>query len=425
MHLSKVKEIWKSDFFKNSITLIGGSSIAQIIPIIVTPILSRIYSPADYGKIGLFTSISTLIGLISTLQYSNAFLLPKHDEDFYSLVKLSLTNVLKISLATLILLLIFSALIIKILNAESIKNELILLPLSILMIGVSSTLSAFATRIKAFKVIAFNRMAAAIMNFIISLSFGLIFRNWIGLLLGYLTNQFVNSLVLIFSMLRTTPRSVVKLILFAKTEKVRQEYKNFPKYSLPTDFLNNFTYQMPVFILNKFAGANVVGMYNICNRILALPISFIATSISEVFKQKASETFLSSGSCRNLYVKTRRTLLLLSIVPFLILFIWAPDLFSFFLGSKWREAGEYARILSPLYFLRFINSPLSFIIYLYRQLKLDLAMTIYLNVTNLIILISTLYFFPINSSLLCFSINYSLVYIFMLNYTNKLSKRTV
>jgi O-antigen/teichoic acid export membrane protein len=125
------------------------------------------------------------------------------------------------------------------------------------------------------------------------------------------------------------------------------------------------------------------------------------------------------------YVKTRKSLFFLSMFPFIILIIWAPDLFSFFLGEKWREAGVYARLLSPLYLLRFINFPLSFIIYLYRQLKIDLAMTLYLNITNLIILISTLYFFPVTISLLCFSINYSLVYLFMLNYTNRLSKQII
>ncbi len=39
----------KNEFAKNVLTLITGTTTAQTIPIIISPLLTRIYSPEDFG----------------------------------------------------------------------------------------------------------------------------------------------------------------------------------------------------------------------------------------------------------------------------------------------------------------------------------------------------------------------------------------
>jgi O-antigen/teichoic acid export membrane protein len=415
----------QSEFFRNALTLVTGSSIAQILPILVAPVLSRIYSPVDYGKVGVFISTSLITGILSTFQYSNAFLLPKEESDFHALVKLCFRNIIISSTSALLILLFAKGYLAALLNASDIENVFLLLPLSMAFTGMNNTLSGFANRRKLFKAIAINRTVAALANISVSLGLGIWLHSWIGLLMGFMINQAVNALVFFVTIYRNTPAEIRQSIRKAETARVRKEYINFPRFSMLTDLINTYTYQIPILLLNIFASPAFVGLYNMTNRILGLPILFISSAVSEVFKQRSSEEFHRTGSCRHIYKKTFKSLSALAILPFLVLIVWGPDLFAFFLGEQWREAGHFARILAPVYLLRFINSPLSFIIYLFKKLKFDLAATIYLNITSFLVLYISLKYFGVNTALMAFSVNYSLIYLFMLSYSNKLSKQSL
>lgn len=419
------RQLKTSEFFRNSLTLVTGSSVSQILPIIVAPILSRIYLPEDYGKVGTFISASLILSIVSTLQYSSAFLLPKEEKEFYSLVKLCFKNVFITSTFAMVLMLFLKAPLAKVLHMEAFENIFLLLPVSMFLNGIAETVSGFANRRKLFKMVAFNRTVASIANISVSLIIGFWLHSWIGLLMGFILNQVVNSLIFFYIIYRSTPQATILAIKSTETRTVRKKYIEFPKFSMITEMINTFTYQIPVFMLGAFAAPASVGFYNMCNRILGLPGVFISVAVSDVFKQKASEEFHLRGSCGNIYQKTFRSLLLLSVIPFAVLMIWGPDLFAFALGEKWREAGFFARLLAPVYLLRFINSPLSFIIYFFKKLKFDLVATIYLNVTSFFVLYFFLQNYSITWALFAFSINYSLVYIFMLSYSTRLSKTTL
>ena len=122
---------------------------------------------------------------------------------------------------------------------------------------------------------------------------------------------------------------------------------------MPSDFINNFSNLIPVFVLSSYAAIpNVsVGFYNMSNRILGLPIGLISNSIGEVFKQRAASDYNDFGTCRPIFIKTFKALLISSIFPFAILILFGADIFAFAFGEKWRGAGEYSRILGVMFFL--------------------------------------------------------------------------
>lgn len=81
----------KSSFNKNVLTLATGVSIGQAIPLLISPILTRIYSPEDFGILALFLSIATLISVISSGRYEQAIMLPDTDEEAMHLTVISWT----------------------------------------------------------------------------------------------------------------------------------------------------------------------------------------------------------------------------------------------------------------------------------------------------------------------------------------------
>jgi teichuronic acid exporter len=177
--------------------------------------------------------------------------------------------------------------------------------------------------------------------------------------------------------------------------------------------VNNGINQLPVFLLGYLSSTSAVGYYNMNQRILGLPIYFVSNSLGEVFRQRASEDFHQKGSCRPIFIKTLKVLLLLSIVPFAIITLWGQDIFAWALGEKWRNAGVYTQALALMFFFRFIANPLSYVYVIAGNLKGDFLNHIYFFVSSLLIL----YFLipvSVTTALFAFSLNYSLIYIMVL-----------
>ena len=90
------------------------------------------------------------------------------------------------------------------------------------------------------------------------------------------------------------------------------------------------------------------------------------------------------------------------------LFFVVEDLFTFVFGEEWTIAGEYARILIPLIFIRFIATPLTLITIIFEKQNIDLIWQILLLTLTLITFLIA-WIFKLNV------IDFLLVYILVLS----------
>lgn len=410
----------KSDFVKNVFTLMTGTVIAQIIPIASTPLLTRIYSPQDFGVFGIYLSITTIFGTICTLSYPFAILVSNKDDDAIDIVHLCVISTLIFSVIFGFLLLFFKSNIATIFKTPEINTIYYLFPISTINIGLGTTFSLWANRNKFYKIVSISRASAALTGAILNILLGLITSSAFGLIISSVINQFILSSILItYSICKNT-----QLLNFLNSKNILKQaiiHKKYAIFTFPGEMLNVILNQLPIYFLNIFASKTEVGYFNMSNRILGLPIIYIGRSISEVFQQKASEFYSRFGNCSTLFLKTAKFLTLISIIPFSILLLFGPQLFSLILGFEWAEAGVYARYLSLLYLLRFIVRPFSYLFYITgRQLE-DLLIVIFLFLSTYILLTV---FLPtsIHLSIISYSLNYSAVYIYIFVRTYILSK---
>jgi teichuronic acid exporter len=105
---------------------------------------------------------------------------------------------------------------------------------------------------------------------------------------------------------------------------------------------------------------------------LGIPIQLISGSITEVFRQRASADYNSRGNCFNIFNKTFKFLVLTSIIPFSLLFLFGPTIFRFFFGDNWEMAGRISQVMAPLFFFRFVVSPLTYVFFVAHKQKIDL-----------------------------------------------------
>lgn len=408
-----IQKYKQSDFLVNVIKLGSATTLAQLISISTAPVLYRIYDKADYGTLGLYMAITGVTGVFSTLQYLQTILLEKEDEDAINAMWLNRVINIGFSLLTFLVLFILWRPITSYIENEALIKWLWLVPISIFFSGQGEIYKVWANRKKEYTILTQNTMLSAIAVPTISISLGLLFKSEMGLFLGLLSGQCLSAIFMVYRMQRNHDigyvhfnRNRIKWLFY--------KHKAFPFFSLPSEFVNQFTNHLPVFMLNAYAGPAVVGVYNLATRMLGLPIQLIGGAISTVFQQKATNDYNSAGTCRPIFIKTFKTLSLIAIVPTLIIVFFGPDLFAFVFGEKWRDAGVYARILISMIMLKMVVSPLTYTFFIAGRLREDFIYHIGVLITSTFSLYYGLRYFDINFTLVIFSGSYIFWYLIYL-----------
>lgn len=416
------KFIPRSEFVRNAATLITGTAIAQAVPVLVSPIVARLYGPQDYGLLAVYTSIVGLLAIVATGAYTHAIILAEENEDAINVAAVCVTIAGALSLLALPAFIIFRRAIAHLLGNDQIANWLLLVPLSVFLSGVYQALNYWVNRRKGFKALAVNRVAETSVATASQLSLGLLRFGGGAMIFTNIFSTGFGMLMLGWRFWRTD-RGQLREVSREKMKEQGRRHRRFPLYVLPSDFMNVAANQLPILLLTAFVGVTGVGLYNFSQRILALPTALIAVSVADVFKQRASSDYAKHGNCRDIYVKTFKSLSLLSIAPFAALFIFAPAIFTLVFGERWREAGEYTRVLAPMIFLRFTSSPLSYVYYIAGRQKEDLLLHVYMAVSSALSLwVGHLLFSEPLHVILCFSLNYSVIYLIYLIRSYSFSK---
>ncbi len=381
--------IFKSEFVKNVLTLMTGTTIAQAIPIAVTPILTRIYMPNDFGVFALFLAITAIAGAIANGQYEQAILLPKSDDDAINLVVLGVIIACVFSLLLLVIVLFFNANIANLLGNKELENWLFLVPLSTLLVGIYNSLNFFNIRKKEFKNVSISLVSKSIGLSLSQMIIGLVAMGPIGLIVGQIIS-FLSGNMILFKTLKEAKTNVV--ISKNNIKKQAIIYKKFPIYSLPSIFVNSINLNIINFLISSIFSITTLGFYSLTQRIVGIPARVIGSSFSQVYFQKASQEFNDKGTTEIIFIKTLKKLVVISIPIFLILFLVAEPVFAFVFGEEWRISGTYAKFLIPMAAVRFVSSSLSNTLSVHQKQQFGLYI-------NLLLLITTVSIFLIGDSM--------------------------
>ncbi len=359
----------RSDFARNLTTMLSGTTLAQAIPIAASPILTRLYSPEDFGLFALFSSIVIVLSVMASGRYSMAILLPKLDRDALNVLGLSLLIASLFCLTILLIVSIFYAYFMTIDQLQDIGRYLFLIPVTVFLVAVYDIFYNWTNRHKRYKNLAISKVTQATTTASVAILLGVKSFQSSGLIIAQVVSQFFATLYIVI-----VNRKVViwSDISRAKMQEQLSRHVSFPKYDIPAAFLNTFSLQLPIFMLGFLFSPAVVGLFVLSRRIVGLPITVLASSVTTVFKQRAASDFNRDGNCRYIYVKTFKMLLMVATVPSAILLVFAPEIFSFVFGEAWSEAGVYTQILIPMFFLRFVSSPLSYMFYILNKQKANM-----------------------------------------------------
>ena len=350
-----------------------GTTIAQAIPIAISPILTRIYTPEEFGLFGLYMSIVTMVSVIATGRYELAIMLPKQDKDAINILALSLVITIMISIIFLLLIFLFNHNITKLLGNTSISNWLYMVPLSIFVTGIFQSFTLWHNRKKRYKDLAQTRVIQNGTMGLSNIGLGLLNTGVFGLIAGLIFGQ----ILAIYKLITVTllhDKKIYNQISSLKIIALAKKYIQFPKYDILAAFSNVASQQIPHILFNVLFSSTIAGYFYLTQRMMSMPVNLISSAVLDVFKEQASKDFKKEGNAKKIYTVTFKKLFLLSIIPSVIIYVYSIDIFIILFGNNWSVAGEYAQILVPMLFLRFISNPLSFMFYIGEKQKLNLIL---------------------------------------------------
>ncbi len=345
----------ETNIFKNILKLSGSTTITQIMGVLILPMLSRLYSPEDFGTFALFISISNILLIIGTWQYHMAIVIPKDYEESISLFYLSILLLSIMSILFLIILMFFKGFIINLLELKNVSNLFFLIPIYIFISGVYYTLRVLNSKNNNFGNSAKSSIVNSGVTYLVQIVYGIVFINSLGLVYGSILGICVATIFLLIVSLKFIPK---KSLSFTNMEKVIYKYKKFPTFNTLGGFIETLGNQLPVLLLSSFFGAIYTGFFSMSNKVITIPIRIIGGSISEVSFKHISDVVDENKRLSNYLEKSMAGVLQISIIPFLIILLFGRLLVNIFLGEQWAFAGLYAQILSPLGFFQLLSSPI-------------------------------------------------------------------
>ena len=348
-----------SSFATDVLKLVTGTTFAQIIAILASPLLTRLYGPEAFGFLALFTSITSIIGVIACMHYEMRIMLPKTDEEAANLLGLCLLCVAVISGLTVPALYFGGDALLSLLKAPGLAPYLILVPVFVFISGVFLALNYWNSRTKHFGRLSVARVTSSLATTGTQLGAGFAGYATGGSLIGAnLVGVSVSTGVLGGQIWRDDHTLLRRSISWQGMIDGLKRYKKFPLIDSSSALMNTASWQLPAFLLAAFFSPVVVGFYALGFRMLQFPMSLIGSSIAQVFFQRASEA-RSDGTLPFLVENVFRLLVMIGIFPILAVTIIGPELFAVIFGDVWAEAGLYAQVLSIWAFVWFISSPLS------------------------------------------------------------------
>lgn len=354
----KINNLSRHVFLRNVFTVAFGTAMAQIITMLLSPILTRVYPAEAIGALGVFMSFVAVFSQVAAITLPEAIVLPKEDNEAVKIVNLSIVIGFAFSSILFLLFLFFGNFIASIFQVSEASQFILLVPLQVFFYTCVKIGQQWMLRKKRFKLKAkLTVIDKLIVNFL-QILIGFILPTSLTLVYIYIFGQalFSISLLILSGVIYLTYRESRNFSL-SDYKVVLKKYSDFPKFRAPQVFINALSDSLPILILTSLFGPAFAGFYTLTKKVLYLPTNLIGNSIGDVFFPRIAEAQHKGENLFEILFKATSALVLLGIVPYSVIIIWGPELFSILFGDGWRVAGIYARWMSIWTYFIFVSRP--------------------------------------------------------------------
>lgn len=356
LFIQYLERVLGKTFAANIAKLLSGAMVGMAISFLAMPILSRLYTPDDYGLFGIITSFVGIFTAVASFRYSMAIILPKENDEATDLLVLSALGIVFTTLLSGLLFIGGAEYIAGYYQKPELEKWLWAVPVFIALSSIYQTVRYWITRSQRFGAISISATLTSSLSVGAKVLGGQQALGYPGLIWGQLFGQGIGTVFLFFvASVTQAPsfKSVSKATLWASAKK----YKTFPLFDVPATLFNAVGVSLPVLGLGYFFSTSTVGLYSMAFLLLKTPIYLVSDALRQVFYQKATQTFHDKGNLFGETMKLTGLLFTLAIIPAFIFIFFATPILSGVLGEEWREAGIYASLLTPFLVMVLLVTP--------------------------------------------------------------------
>jgi len=341
---------------KSVLALVGGTTIAQGLNFVFSPIQTRLFTPEVFGELSVFTSITGIIGVIICLRYELAIVLPQDDDEGFNLLKLSWFFALIVSFVSLLVFGLFRNQIYSLFNVSQLGKYWYYVPITLILTGIIQASNYWLTRQRKFTILSYNKVLPVLALNLVSIGLGFAGNRALGArLFSVLVSNIVNIAVLAWALVPDL--KIKREIKYSRIDLIKK-YRNFLVYDIWGALINTLSWMIVPILMNYYYGSFAAGQYSIGMRVLQIPVSLIGTSMGQVFLKTANEKKYAYDLYRYTIKYIKRLFIFTSPISLLFLF-FAKPIFCFTFGENWAVAGSFVQILAPWTLFWFISTPVS------------------------------------------------------------------
>lgn len=361
----------RNDFLRHVVALMSGTALAQVVVMALTPVLSRLYTPEQFGILASFASVVAIVAAVATLKYDMAIMLPKQDDSAIILKRTVTWVSFFICLIVTVILIFIAPAVAELINAPDAVAWLVLAGISAFTLTEIAILGYWLNRKSRYREIASNRVLQSGTTALSQVALGFIKPLGAG---GLIIGTIVGQLISIFALMRKTPelRSGPTPTMRQRTRLLRR-YRKMPLLNTPTALIDAVRMN-GINLLIAAVSVSALGQFSMAWRMVEVPAALIGGALSQVFFQRLSvvEPGHMVRAVRSSVVKSAA----FGIVPFLLVFLLSPWLFPLVFGAEWADSGRYAQALVPWLFMNLITSPISTVFIVMEKQHISLIFSI-------------------------------------------------
>lgn len=405
-------------YFQNILSVSGLTFISQALSLLTTPILTRIFSPEDYGRIAVYTSIIAVMEACASLSYASGIALDKEMKDAKATTRLCVIITCAVGLLGM---LVVGAVNLFVGGDDLLRLFIIVLPIMVIFPDLSAAYEAWLKRCKRYTTIGVLNIVNVVLTFTFSLAMGLMGYKSTGLLIARCVSAILFAAVVYLVVLKGTDYRIYSV---AVDDMKRQAlvHKRFPLFQMPFIVMNSFSGHLPTMIMTANFLPEDIGLYSKATSISSIPSQVIGKAVGSVFYQEGA-LLDSEEELKKVSLYTFKRLLGLGSLLAFGLASLGPLLFGFVLGENWYQAGVCSAIIAPMIATVFVNQPLSHLLFIKQKQHMGIVIgVIMLAIRTVTLLTSVALKLDFQRMLYIYSIVSTIMYIAINGYFMTLAK---
>lgn len=354
----------KGSFSANFLLLFSGNTIAQIIPFLLFPLITRVFSAEEIAVRGHFIALASTIAIAAAGRYEVAIVLPSDKSKAMNLMSLSLRLITIFSLLST-LCYFFRDQIDAFYDHSGIGDYMIFVVIAVPLYALTNVWSQWLIREKKYRAVTSSGIARALFKDVFAVFFGYMTMGVWGLIAGLLIGYLIAFVIMYIASI-----SSLDFSLTSKSGRleVAKQFKDFPVINGPHAFVDLLFSQVILFwIIDHYFGLDNLGFYIAMSTLLLASMRAVGGAVGQLYYKEASDLKAAGGNVSKVMFRSVGLVSLFAIPACIGVLFFGPDLFAWYNGDSYRLSGEYAQIMIVPFLLNFLTSPISVTPIIYRK----------------------------------------------------------